>query len=310
LATSTACGTGELIDARASDGWIDLYLDHLRVERGLSERTLAAYAADIRRAVEWLHARGQSLEQADAGSISGLLVQVSQGGLSARSQARLLSSLRGLFRYLKDEGLTSSVPTQLVSPPRLSRRLPSLLTQDEVVRLLQAPDLATARGVRDAAMLELMYAAGLRVSELVGIELGDLDLRTGTVSAFGKGRKRRLVPVGRRACAAVERYLAEVRGAWAAPQERKVFLTLRRKSMTRQAFWKLIKQYAVAAGISKRMTPHMLRHSFATHVLQGGADLRAVQTMLGHADISTTQIYTHVTGDHLRAMHERCHPRG
>lgn len=298
------------IDVETCDGWVDLYLDHLRVERGLSERTLTAYAADIRRVVVLLQAQGKSLAQADAGAISAVLVQLSQGGLGARSQARLLSSVRGLFRHLKDEGLTANVPTQLVDSPRLARKLPSLLTQEEVVRLLGTPDVATARGVRDSAMLEVMYAAGLRVSELVGLELSDLNLRAGCLNVLGKGRKRRLVPLGRRACAALDRYLTEVRGVLARPDERKVFLTSRRKGMTRQAFWKRIKQYAAAAGIRKRMTPHMLRHSFATHLLQGGADLRAVQTMLGHADISTTQIYTHVTGDHLRAMHARCHPRG
>jgi integrase/recombinase XerD len=293
----------------ASDHWLDLYLDHLRVERGLSKRTLEAYAADLCRVLALLSERGQDLARADGAAVNAVLLQLSRAGLGARSQARLLSSLRGLFRYLKDEGLTAVDPTQLVVSPRLTRKLPSLLTQDEVLRLLHAPDVTTARGLRDAAMLQVMYAAGLRVSELVGLEIADLELRSGYLTVLGKGRKRRLVPLGRPACAALERYLRQARGAWARPAERHVFLTARRKGMTRQAFWKLIKQYAAAAGIRKRMTPHMLRHSFATHLLQGGADLRAVQTMLGHADISTTQIYTHVTGDHLRAMHARCHPR-
>jgi integrase/recombinase XerD len=294
----------------ASDGWVDLYLDHLRVERGLSRRTLEAYSADLCRVLALLEADGQDLARADAAAITAVLVRLSRDGLGARSQARLLSSLRGLFRYLKEEGLTAVNPTQLVLSPRLTRRLPSLLTRDEVLRLLGAPDVKTARGMRDAAMLQVMYAAGLRVSELVGLEIGDLELRAGYLTVLGKGGKRRLVPLGRPACAALDLYLAAARSAWARPGERRVFLTARRKGMTRQAFWKLIKQYAAAAGIRKRMTPHMLRHSFATHLLQGGADLRAVQTMLGHADISTTQIYTHVTGDHLRAMHARCHPRG
>jgi integrase/recombinase XerD len=293
----------------ASDGWLDQYLDHLRVERALSRRTLEAYAADLSRVAALLQARGQDLVAADATAISAVLVELSRSGLGARSQARLLSSLRGLFRYLKDEGVTPVDPTQLVLSPKLTRKLPSLLTRDEVMRLLQAPDPSGARGVRDAAMLQVMYAAGLRVSELVGLELGDVDLRASYVRVLGKGKKRRLVPLARPACAALERYVREVRVGWARPGERCVFLTARRKGMTRQAFWKLIKQYAAAAGIRKRMTPHMLRHSFATHLLQGGADLRAVQTMLGHADVSTTQIYTHVTGDHLRAMHARCHPR-
>ena len=292
------------------DAWVDQYLDHLRVERGLSRRTLAAYAADLRRVRGELALHGLDLDRADVGSLSGVLVQVARAGLSARSQARLLSSLRGLFAYLKQERLIPAVPTQLIASPRLARKLPSLLTRDEVLRLLHTPGEGTPRGVRDTAMLQVMYAAGLRVSELVELELRDLELRMGYLTVLGKGGKRRMVPLGRPACAALERYLREVRGAWARPNERRVFLTARHKSMTRQAFWKLIKRYAAAAGIRKRMTPHMLRHSFATHLLQGGADLRAVQTMLGHADISTTQIYTHVTGDHLRAMHARCHPRG
>jgi integrase/recombinase XerD len=294
----------------ASDGWIDLYLDHLRVERGLSGRTLEAYAADLCRVLALLQARGQDLATADAGGISAVLVQLSRAGLGARSQARLLSSVRGLFRHLREERLIDADPTELVLSPRVTRKLPSLLTQDETLRLLHAPDIRSARGVRDAAMLHVMYASGLRVSELVGLQVGDLDLRAGHLTVLGKGSKRRLVPLGRPACAALEHYLREVRGAWARPAERLVFLTARRSGMTRQAFWKLIKQYAAAAGIRKRMTPHMLRHSFATHLLQGGADLRAVQTLLGHTDIGTTQIYTHVTGDHLRAMHAHCHPRG
>jgi integrase/recombinase XerD len=184
-----------------------------------------------------------------------------------------------------------------------------LLTRDEVLGLLAAAEPTSPRGIRDAAMLHAMYAAGLRVSELVGLELGDLELRGGYLQVLGKGKKRRLVPLTPAACSAITRYLREVRPLWARPTERCVFLTPRKRGMTRQAFWKLIKRYAAGAGIAKTMTPHMLRHSFATHLLQGGADLRALQTMLGHADISTTQIYTHVTGDHLRAMHSRCHPR-
>jgi integrase/recombinase XerD len=295
----------------ADDEWVDRYLDHLVIERGLSERTRTAYASDLRRVVSNLAARRKGLGDLDAGVISGVLVDLARAGLSARSQARLLSSLRGLYRYLKDEGLlVRSNPLETVRSPRLTRKLPSLLTRDEVLRLLDAPQLATPRGVRDAAMLHVMYAAGLRVSELVGLALGDLELRAGYLQVTGKGRKRRLVPVTAAACAAVEQYLRDVRPLWARPTERTVFLTPLKRGMTRQGFWKLIKRYALGAGIAKKMTPHMLRHSFATHLLEGGADLRALQSMLGHADISTTQIYTHVSRDHLRTMHQRCHPRG
>ncbi len=295
--------------AAVDDGWVDLYLDHLQVERCLGARTVSAYAGDLRRVLSWLEGRGLTLATFDAGALSGLLLDFSRQGLSARSQGRLLSSLRGLFRYLGQEGLTENCPTALVASPRLTRKLPALLNREEVLRLLGAPDPDHPRGVRDTAMLHVMYAAGLRVSELVGLPLGDTDLRAGYVRVTGKGDKRRLVPLGQLACGAVERYLAQVRPRWAAPGEKRLFVSARGKGLSRQAFWKAIKQHAAAAGITKQMTPHMLRHSFATHMLQGGADLRVVQTMLGHADISTTQIYTHVTGDHLREMHRRCHPR-
>jgi integrase/recombinase XerD len=179
-----------------------------------------------------------------------------------------------------------------------------------VLRLLAAPDLATARGLRDAAMLHTLYAAGLRVSELVSLDMGDVDLRGSFLSAFGKGRKRRIVPIGELAHGSLLQYLASVRGEWARAGERRLFVTQRGGGMTRQAFWKILKRYSRGVGILKNVTPHMLRHSFATHLLDGGADLRVVQTLLGHSDISTTQIYTHISSDHLRQMHQRYHPRG
>ena len=200
-------------------------------------------------------------------------------------------------------------PTHLSDSPKLARRLPQVLSRDEVLRLLEAPTADTPRAIRDRAMLNTMYAAGLRVSELVNLQLKDVNLESGFVAAFGKGGKRRIVPLGEVARDAIVAWLA-VREAWARPGEGAVFLTPRKRPMTRQGFWKLIRAYARGAGIAKAISPHKLRHSFATHLLLGGADLRAVQTMLGHADIATTQIYTHVTGDHLRRMHEKFHPRG
>jgi integrase/recombinase XerD len=289
---------------------IDGYLDHLRVERGLSANTLAAYASDLARFTELLEKRGHQLDTADGVAVTEVLVALSAAGLSARSQARFLSTLRGLYRYLLQEGVMQVNPLALIEAPRLGRKLPSLLSRDEVLRLLAAPDVATPRGVRDLAMLHTMYGAGLRVSELVTLGLGDVDLRAGFLAAFGKGRKRRLVPLGELAREALTRYLGTVRGKWARLNEKKLFVTERGRPMTRQGFWKLIKRYGRAAGIAKKLTPHTLRHSFATHLLQGGADLRIVQTLLGHADITTTQIYTHVTSDHLTAMHRRYHPRG
>ncbi len=289
---------------------VDLYLGHLKVERGLAPKTVEAYARDLARFAALLEKTGVALEDADAGTIAAFLVSLSKAGLSARSQARYLSSLRGFFKYCLSEKELKRDPTDLVEGPKLSRRLPAVLSRAEVVRLLDAPDESTRRGARDAAMLAVMYAAGLRVSELVNLELGDLNLEAGFVAAFGKGQKRRIVPLGEVAVDKTRGYLAEVRGGWAKPSESAVFVTGRGRRMSRQGFWKLVKRYAAAAGITKSISPHKLRHSFATHLLLGGADLRAVQTMLGHADIATTQVYTHVTGDHLSRMHERYHPRG
>jgi integrase/recombinase XerD len=293
-----------------ADRWIDAYLDHLRVERSLGPRTLEAYAGDLARFVALLGAGGRTLADADAGAVSAVLLALTEAGLSARSQARFLSSVRGLYKFLRQEGELALDPLSAVAAPRLSRKLPNLLTHQEVLRLLAAPDAATLRGARDAAMLHTLYAAGLRVSELVGLKLVDLDLRAGFLAAFGKGRKRRLVPIGELARESLARYLGAVRGAWARAGEKRLFVTRLGRGMTRQAFWKIIKGYSRGAGIRKNVSPHMLRHSFATHLLEGGADLRVVQTLLGHSDISTTQVYTHVSGEHLRAMHERYHPRG
>ena len=294
----------------ALDGALDDYIQHLLVERGLSTHTVDAYAHDLARFVAWLDDAGVSLDQVDESRVAAHLVTLSQAGLSARTQARALSSIRGFFRFLVREGRQPLDPTELLEGPRLMRKLPDLLNRDEVVRLLNAPSGTKPNRIRDRAMLHTMYAAGLRVTELTELDLGDLNLEDGFISALGKGNKRRIVPVGAHARAALVDYLYAVRPKWARPASRACFLTARGKAMTRQGFWKLIKRYALEAGITKPISPHKLRHSFATHLLDGGADLRSVQTMLGHADISTTQIYTHVTGDHLRKMHERYHPRG
>ncbi len=289
---------------------LDAYLDHLKVERGLGVATVEAYARDLGRFAAFLEAEHTTLDEADTALVAGFLVSLSRRGLSARSQARYLRSLRGFFKYAVSERHLKRDPSELVDGPKLGRRLPSVLTFEEVRRLLDTPDGRTARGLRDRAMLHTMYAAGLRVSELVGLELGDVNLESGFLAAFGKGKKRRIVPIGRAARDLVERYVREVRPRWERPGARGLFLTHRRRPMSRQAFWKNVKRYAAAAGITKLVSPHKLRHSFATHLLEGGADLRAVQTMLGHADIATTQVYTHVSGKHLSAVHGRYHPRG
>ncbi len=292
------------------DGALDDYIQHLRVERGLSQHTVDGYARDLARFGDRLEDKNIALAKIDEGTVAGYLVSLSQKGLSARTQARALSAMRGFFRFLVQEGWHSRDPTELLEGPRLLRRLPDVLNRDEVLRLLQTPSGDKPNRVRDRAMLHTMYAAGLRVTELVDLDLGDVNLAEGFVSALGKGNKRRIVPIGEHARVAMAQYLSEVRPKWARPASRACFVTARGKAMTRQGFWRIVKKYARAAGISKDISPHKLRHSFATHLLAGGADLRSVQTMLGHADISTTQIYTHVSGDHLRKMHERYHPRG
>jgi integrase/recombinase XerD len=292
------------------DGALDEYIQHLRVERGLSKHTIAGYASDLTRFATWLDDQAAVLDDVDESTVAGFLVSLSQQGRSARTQARALSSIRGFFRFLVDEHRRERDPTELLEGPKLIARLPDILNRDEVLRLLQTPTGDKPNRVRDRAMLHTMYASGLRVSELVDLDLGDVNLEEGFLAVLGKGNKRRIVPLGGHARAALSEYLTEVRPKWAKPSARSCFVTARGKAMTRQSFWSIVKKYARAAGITKSISPHKLRHSFATHLLAGGADLRSVQTMLGHADISTTQIYTHVSGDHLRKMHERYHPRG
>lgn len=289
---------------------VDLYLAHLKVERGLSAATVEAYARDLSEFARYLEDAGRPIDALSGGDVAGFLVRISERGLSARSQKRVLSSLRGLFKFLLREKHLTVDPTELLDAPKVGRRLPQVLSRREVLALLEAPPLGEPRGLRDSAMLHVMYACGLRVSELVGLERFDVNLEAGFVSAFGKGGKRRIVPMGEVAQLLLQTWLRQGRGAWANPNESAVFVTERGTRMTRQGFFKIVRKYAVAAGITKPISPHKLRHSFATHLLLGGADLRSVQTMLGHADISTTQVYTHVTGEHVTRMHETYHPRG
>jgi integrase/recombinase XerD len=288
-------------------GWIDAYMSHLRVERALAKNTLDAYGHDLAR----LAARVGDCDPGDIDrqALAELLVDNVATGFGARSSARQLSALRGFFGFLVRERVIQADPTVLVDPPRLGRKLPRTLSFEEVERLLATPDTTTDRGARDAAMIHLTYASGLRVSELVGLRVGDLDLARGVVKPRGKGSKQRLVPVGEVALAHLERYLKDIRPrALRIPQTSALFVHAGRP-LTRQGFWKLLKRYAVAAGILSALSPHKLRHSFATHLLRGGADLRAVQAMLGHADLGTTEIYTHVARDQVQAAHARSHPR-
>jgi len=287
--------------------YVDAYLDHLRVERALAPLTLSAYGADLAHFVAFAeHHDAVDVVAIEPTLVSRYLISLEVGPKSA---ARKLSSLRGLFRFLLRERAISADPSALVSRPKPPRRLPKTLDMTMVLRLLDVPKPDTLRGKRDRAMLYLLYACGLRVSELVGLELADLDRARGIVAPLGKGGKRRLVPIGDAALEPLDDYLA-ARSETPGAMSPFVFLSRGTKRLTRQGFWKLLARYARAAGIGRPVSPHKLRHSFATHLLEGGADLRSVQTLLGHADITTTEIYTHVTGDHVRRAHKKSHPRG
>lgn len=292
--------------------YLDHFLNYLTVERGLSTNTLDAYGRDLARYLDFIEKAG--VDQPDAITpplVLRFLAQLKGLGLSARSRARALVSLRMFHKFLLSEKLATVNPTARVEAPRSMQSLPHTLSPTEVERLLAAPAGEDVFACRDRAMLELLYATGLRVSELVGLKLEDLQLEVGYLFAFGKGSKRRIVPLGETAIDEVRCYLADFRPFLARDQASPhLFLNRAGRGLTRQGFWKIIKRRAREAGISKNITPHTLRHSFATHLLENGADLRAVQTMLGHADISTTQIYTHVTRERLRKIHEQHHPRG
>lgn len=283
----------------------------MRAERGLSPRTVDAYAQDIVGYFEDLRKRGRSdLEGVAQADVLNHLSSLARRGLSRRSQARHLASLRMFHRFLQTEKVLEKDPTEDIDTPKIARKLPVFLTLEEVEALLAAPDERTRAGVRDRAMLELLYATGLRVSELVKITVNDLQLTAGYLVARGKGNKERIVPVGRIAAEKVREYLAAVRPEILHGRESTyLFLTPRGGPFTRQGFWKLVRRYALKAGIKKNISPHKLRHSFATHLVERGADLRAVQQMLGHADIGTTQIYTHVDRTRLHKLYDQHHPR-
>ncbi len=290
---------------------IELFLDSLWVERGVSDHTLKAYGSDLRKLAQWLLARHQSLVSAAQDDLLAYLAVRVETGAQPRTTARLLSSVRRFYQYLLREGHISKDPSARIEAPRLGRPLPASLTEDDVERLLAAPDVDDPLGMRDRAMLETLYACGLRVSELVGLTLGQLSLTQGVVRIVGKGGKERLVPMGEESVEWLERYLRQ--GRYDILGERKsdaVFVTRRGGGMTRHAFWHLIKRYAQQAGISKALSPHTLRHAFATHLLNHGADLRVLQMLLGHSDLSTTQIYTHVARERLKSLHAQHHPRG
>jgi len=292
------------------DQAVDLYLDHIKIERNLAPNSVESYARDLAKFNTFCSGRGvRSAKQIGSADLLEFLISLSSGKLSVRTQARNLVALRGLFKFLRAERHITVDPTAALDLPRLGRKLPEVLTVDEVDRLLAAPDRAKPNGLRDSAMLEVLYATGLRVSELCRLPSDAIDLEAGYLSTMGKGRKQRLVPVGDAALQRVREYLERARPALNKKRSNYLFLSNRGGPLTRQAFWKTIKNHGLRAGIDKCISPHTLRHSFATHLLQHGADLRAVQAMLGHADISTTQIYTHVSRGHLALAYRRHHPR-
>ena len=290
---------------------IDEYLDSLWLEKGLSQHSRVAYRSDLEQLHHWLQDSGVSLEHAGREVLLDHLSWRLQAGYQARSTARFLSALRGFYRYLLRQGRITEDPTLQVAMPKIGRPLPKSLSEADVEALLAAPDIAEPLGLRDRCMLEVLYACGLRVSELVSLTLEQLNPRQGVLRVFGKGSKERLVPLGEEALLWLDRYLQEGRPLLlkGAPSD-VLFPSLRGEQMTRQTFWHRIKLHARAAMIQAPLSPHTLRHAFATHLLNHGADLRVVQMLLGHSDLSTTQIYTHVAKARLQALHAQHHPRG
>ena len=293
------------------DPVIERFLDSLWAERGLSDNSLQSYRHDLLHLQNRLGVRSQGIKTATREDLLAVLAAEVQQGKSPRSISRYLSAYRQFYRWLVREGTISSDPVALIESPKTGRGLPRALSEQDVESLLAAPDTGTMLGMRDRAMLELMYATGLRVSELVGLQLSNLNLNQGVIRVIGKGQKERLVPIGDEAHESLKVYLSDGRPALLkGVQTDCVFVTTRKAGMTRQAFWYMVRRYASQCGISKKLSPHMLRHSFATHLLNHGADLRVVQLLLGHSDLSTTQIYTHIAREGLKRMHEAHHPRG
>ncbi len=282
------------------------------MEQGLSQNTLTAYRTDLKKLAEWLiKNRRPALVDVQRNDLLDYLAYRKEAHHSPRSSARMLSSLRRFYAYCLRQGLIDDNPTRLLDSPKLGQPLPNSISEDEVERLLAAPNLDTSFGLRDRAMLELLYATGLRVSELVNLSTDQLNLRQGVLSVMGKGDKERLVPIGEEAINWLEEYLRSARPELVQDSlSGALFLTNRKAGMTRQAFWYLIKRYAKQEDIRSHLSPHTLRHAFATHLLNHGADLRVVQMLLGHSSVSTTQIYTHVAKARLKALHAKHHPRG
>jgi integrase/recombinase XerD len=289
---------------------VEAYLDHLRVERRLAAHTLESYARDLSALAAYAAGAGRTVESLDRHALEAFVREQRGRGLSPRSVARAVAAVRGFFRFLVLDRTIAGSPADDLQPPRAWPALPTFLAIEEVDTLIAQPDLSTTLGIRDRAMIELLYATGLRVSELVGVKLADLHLDEQYMTCVGKGSKERLVPIGEQAAVWIRRYAATPRRALLKGRaSARLFLNARGGALSRVGFWKILKRYAKKAGLPRTLSPHVLRHSFATHLLERGADLRAIQLMLGHADLSTTQIYTHVLEARLRTVYDRFHPR-
>ncbi len=294
------------------DQRLDQFLHYLVVEKGLSRHTIEAYGHGLTRFFDHLRGRKiQDLREVGKFDVQGFLLSLKKKNLRTRSIARNLAAVRSFFRFLIQEGILEVNPLEHLESPKVERTLPEILSLTEIEQILEQPDVQTPLGVRDRAMMEMLYATGMRVSELTHLPTQQVNLEGGYVLLYGKGSKERIVPLGSEAIKWVDLYLKTGRGALSKGKESAtLFVSRSGKGMSRQRFWKNLKDYARKAGLRKRITPHLLRHSFASHLLERGADLRSVQMMLGHVDISTTQIYTHVTGERLKKVHKRYHPRG
>ncbi|MDI7258678.1 MAG: site-specific tyrosine recombinase XerD [Thermodesulfobacteriota bacterium] len=291
---------------------LDRFLHYLIVEKGLSRNTIEAYNHGLNRFLDHLRGKGvEEIKDISKLDIRGFLLVLKRRRLSSKTIVRNLVSIRTFLRFLNEEGILHGNPAEEIESPKITKTLPQILSLEEVEQLLEQPDIKTPLGMRDRAMLEILYAAGMRVSELTQLPVNHVNLEAGYVLLYGKGSKERIVPLGSEAMKWIQRYLEEARESLSKGRESPfLFINRSGKRMSRQQFWKNIKTYGRRAGIRKRITPHLIRHSFASHLLERGADLRSVQMMLGHVDISTTQIYTHVTGERLKKIHQRYHPRG
>ncbi|MEA3221666.1 MAG: site-specific tyrosine recombinase XerD [Thermodesulfobacteriota bacterium] len=289
---------------------IDSFIEYLVAERSAPENTLCAYANDLKSFATWIEKIGGNIKKVDDSDLREFITYCRKKGFKAISINRRVVAIKQFYRFLLDEGVIKTDPTKDIILPKREMYLPDVLNKKEVDKLSNAPDVPSPIGIRDKAMLEVLYATGLRVSELVNLKMNNMNLDIGYLVTTGKGEKERLIPLGETAVKWVKKYIAEVRGLHVKKGTNTVFCSIRGSAMSRQNFWYMVKKYTVLAGIGKPISPHTLRHSFATHLLIGGADLRSVQMMLGHADISTTQIYTHITSKRLKEIHELYHPRG